>query len=336
MPKKQNKEVAAEVVQPESNNPEAQAVAVRTEEVSAPIAAPQMVITESDNALSVMAKISSLPTINENVLKTLAQMHNDESDRQSRRDLHSALAKAKGVIAQNPILKIRTGDKGARYAELADILAVVSPALAAEGLSYSYDEFPADGNNIRSVITIRGYGAEIKTERTSPKLQSPVGEKSGKSVMNAAQESGAHSTYMHRYLLCAAVGVAASLDGNGATAQPNQPQQRSAPQNNQTAPPKTNGNSVDWHKINAAKKAAREDALANGNWLGGDSLTKEANSELLKTAIRVGEVKNADGLTAMGADELKDVFIAAMKEVGLIANPNQNSSADDTAEDHPF
>lgn len=79
-------------------------------------------------------------------------------------------------------------------------------------------------------------------------------------------------------------------------------------------------------------KAAHGESLAEGSWQGGDSLTKEANSELLKTAIKQGGVKNADGLSAMPDGKLAKVFYEAMKEVGLIGKPaaQQPSAEDDS------
>jgi hypothetical protein len=133
----------------------------------------------------------------------------------ARRAFYAALARAKGEFG--PILKTRTvdyehsdgqGRTNYRYEELADIGAVVDPVLSKHGLSYRHKS-TQDGVKIKVTCILShedGYSEENSLEGEA--------DKSGKK--NPNQSIASTVTYLQRYTLKEALGVAAGRDDDAA------------------------------------------------------------------------------------------------------------------------
>jgi len=108
-----------------------------------------------------------------------------------------------------PIAKTKTVDTGSytyKYADLPSILEAVSPHLEANGLSVG-----------QSVVSEEGrVGVETRIYHTSGHVETfgPVFLTSG----SDARAAGSAITYARRYSLCAALGIAADEDDDGAAA----------------------------------------------------------------------------------------------------------------------
>jgi hypothetical protein len=132
----------------------------------------------------------------------------------ARRSFYAALAKAKGEFG--PILKTRTvdyehksgdGRTSYRYEELADIGAVVDPVLSKHGLSYRHKS-SQEGAKIKVTCILShedGYSEENSLEG--------VEDKSG--MKNPNQAIASTVTYLQRYSLKEALGIAAGRDDDG-------------------------------------------------------------------------------------------------------------------------
>lgn len=112
--------------------------------------------------------------------------------------LVAALARAQAVMP--PIAKGHTNPHfGSRYADIADVLAVIRPVLAAEGIALVQPiEVDDDGRAFLVTKLMKG-GEEIVSRMP---LQ----------IDQKAQDLGSRLTYQRRYAACALVGVAAEDD----------------------------------------------------------------------------------------------------------------------------
>ena len=115
--------------------------------------------------------------------------------------LVAALARAQAVMP--PIAKGHTNPHfGSRYADIADVLAVIRPVLAAEGIALVQPiEVDDDGRAFLVTKLMKG-GEEIVSRMP---LQ----------IDQKAQDLGSRLTYQRRYAACALVGVAAEDDDDG-------------------------------------------------------------------------------------------------------------------------
>ena len=148
-------------------------------------------------------------------LEQLQQMMDfkDRLDTQAaRKAFDAAMSEAKGKIP--PILKTRTvdykTDKGRthyKHEDLASIAQVVDPILAAHGLSYRYRTTQGDGGvAVTCIVAHRDGHVEENT------LRAGADTSGGK---NGVQGIGSTITYLQRYTLKAALGLAAAPDDDG-------------------------------------------------------------------------------------------------------------------------
>lgn len=125
----------------------------------------------------------------------------------NRAEIAAALAAANNVLS-NPT-KNRTasmGTYGYTYASLDTVLAHVRPVLAAHGLSIMQD-VTVDGNRVNvSTAVLHSSGESIAT--------GPIGGPTGSDY----QALGSAITYLRRYGVLAALGLATDEDDDGATA----------------------------------------------------------------------------------------------------------------------
>jgi hypothetical protein len=170
-------------------------------------------------------------------------------------DLVASLARAQANMP--PIPKNHENKHfGSRYADIADVLAVVRPVLAAEGIA------------LVQATRITEQGTELVTallkgmERLESVLPLQMDQK--------AQDLGSRLTYLRRYALCALVGVAAEDDDDGNAAS--------------TAPPRTrvprDKPAAQWNEDNGATEPQQKAIAAKLGALGASK--KDEKVALLK------------------------------------------------------
>lgn len=136
---------------------------------------------------------------------------------QGRKAFDASMSEAKSEIG--PILKNRkvdfTSQKGRtnyRYEDLAQIATQVDPILARHGLSYRYRTEQSESTvTVHCIVSHRDGYSETTT------LSGPVDMTGNK---NSLQSIGSTATFLQRYTLKAALGLAVSNDDDGNTACP--------------------------------------------------------------------------------------------------------------------
>lgn len=116
----------------------------------------------------------------------------------------AAVADAKAEIG--PAIKNRTGNNSKRYADFAAYAAVVDPIIGKHGLSYRFRTTQDDRIHVTCVLSHRAGHREETT------LAGPADSTGSK---NAIQAIGSTLTYLQRYTLVQALGLAASEDDDG-------------------------------------------------------------------------------------------------------------------------
>lgn len=151
------------------------------------------------------------------VLEKLMTLQERWEANQARKAFDEAMAAAKAEIPV--IVKNRTVDftsaKGRthyRHEDLAEIARTVTPILAKHGLSYRYrtSSAPNEPVTVTCIVSHRGGHAE---ENTLAAGRDESGNK------NSIQAIGSTITYLQRMTLKAALGLAASEDDDGASAE---------------------------------------------------------------------------------------------------------------------
>lgn len=123
---------------------------------------------------------------------------------QARKAFDEAIAAAKADIPA--IIKNRKGHNDKRYADFAAIAGVVDPIISQFGLSYRFRTTQTDRINVTCVLSHKGGHSEETT------LSGPADTTGNK---NAIQAIGSTLTYLQRYTLVQALGLAASEDDDG-------------------------------------------------------------------------------------------------------------------------
>lgn len=144
-------------------------------------------------------------------LERLMALQERWSAAEAKREFDEAMAAAKAEI--KPIVKTRSASFGVgktsyEYEDLAQIAETIDPILAAHGLSYRYNA-KQDGGTVAvtCIISHRRGHSEATT------LQSGADTSGSK---NAIQAVGSAVTYLQRYTLKLALGLAATKDSDGA------------------------------------------------------------------------------------------------------------------------
>ena len=167
--------------------------------------------------LAVIERLATNPALNIEVFDRLLAARRQEEDRAAVRAFNVAMSEAKGEI--QPVLKTRDVDYpskregGARtkykYESFADVQKVVDPVFAKHGLSYRFRiSQKADQVTVTCIVS----HADGYSEETSP-LESKVDP--GSTGMSIVQALGSALTYLQRYSLRAAIGLAAGVDDDG-------------------------------------------------------------------------------------------------------------------------
>ncbi len=147
------------------------------------------------------------------VLEKLMDLQERHDKTQARRAFDSAVADAKAKIG--PIQKNRTGHNNKRYADFSAYAKAVDPVLAANGLSYRFRTEQSSG--AISVTCILGHRDGHCEETTLVAGADTTGNK------NSIQAIGSTVTYLQRYTLSAALGLAATEDDDGQSADGDEP-----------------------------------------------------------------------------------------------------------------
>ena len=165
-----------------------------------------------DPYLSMIERAARDPSIDLGKLEGLMGLRERMEDRRAKQAFDNAIARAKGEIG--PIVKNRTvdftGGKGRtnyRYEDFAAVAAAVDPVLARHGLSYRFRS-EQSGNRLKVICRVShadGFGEETALEAQN--------DESGNK--NAIQSVGSAVTYLQRYTLKLALGLAASNDDDG-------------------------------------------------------------------------------------------------------------------------
>lgn len=124
-------------------------------------------------------------------------------DAQARRDFDEAIAAAKAEIPL--IIKNRQALNG-KYADFAAIASVVDPIISKYGLSYRFRTLQNDRINVTCVLSHKSGHSEENTLSGPP-------DKTGSK--NEIQAIGSTLSYLSRYSLVQALGLAASNDDDG-------------------------------------------------------------------------------------------------------------------------
>lgn len=126
---------------------------------------------------------------------------------QARKSFDAAIADAKSEIPV--IVRNATGHNSKKYADFAAIASAVDPIISKHGLSYRFRTVQTDRIAVTCIISHKAGHSEETT------LSGPADTTGSK---NAIQAIGSTLTYLQRYTLIQALGLAASNDDDGKTA----------------------------------------------------------------------------------------------------------------------
>lgn len=154
------------------------------------------------------------------VIERLEALHERWERNQNRRAFYAALAAAKAdlpMIVKDRLVGYDSTKPGARrtsykHASLAEIVRDIQPALSAHGL-WARFRTSSEPNEPITVTCIIGHADGHAEENT---LKAARDDSQG--TMNTLQRIGSTITYLSRYTLMAALGLAAAEDDDGAAA----------------------------------------------------------------------------------------------------------------------
>lgn len=123
----------------------------------------------------------------------------------ARKAFDNAMADARAEI--KPVVRNATGHNSKKYADFAAIARAVDPVISKHGLSYRFRTVQTDRIAVTCILSHRDGHFEEST------LAGPADSSGNK---NAIQSIGSTLTYLQRYSLVQALGLAASDDDDGA------------------------------------------------------------------------------------------------------------------------
>jgi ERF superfamily len=201
------------------------AAEVPYQSVAAPPSEPPKppLVSEGGGLLVVIERLATNPSLNVEVFDRLLAVRRQEEDRAAERAFNLAMSQAKGAL--QPVLKTRDVDFTSaktstrtkyKYENFADVARVVDPVFAEHGLSYRFAV--EQGGELVKVTCIVSH-ADGYSDRV--RLESKVDP--GSTGMSWVQALGSVLTYLQRYGLRAAIGLAAAVDDDGRAAGGNSP-----------------------------------------------------------------------------------------------------------------
>lgn len=172
--------------------------AVAKQEV-VPMAQPNNALTPMD----LIDRATANGATPETLEKLLALQERFEAN-QARKAFDTAISEAKAEIP--PIVRNATGHNSKKYVDFAAIARVVDPILSRHGLSYRFRSEQGERINVTCILSHRDGHSEQTT------LSGPADTSGNK---NAVQAIGSTLTYLQRYSLIQALGLAAAHDDDG-------------------------------------------------------------------------------------------------------------------------
>jgi DNA-binding transcriptional regulator YdaS (Cro superfamily) len=145
-------------------------------------------------------------------LKEIMDLQERWEANQSRKAFDVAMANAQAdmpVIVKNRLVEYGEGNKKTSYKheDLSDVIRLITPVLKTHGLAVRFRTEQLDGGQVRVSCLLTGHGHREETS-----LQSSRDSSGGK---NDIQAVGSVVTYLERYTLKAALGLASSRDDDG-------------------------------------------------------------------------------------------------------------------------
>jgi hypothetical protein len=169
------------------------------QEVVAPVSRPYTTLEMLQDALMRGASME--------LIERLMALNERYEASQARRAFDAAIAAAKAEI--QVIKKTRQGNNG-KYEDMGAIADAVAPILSRHGLSYRYRTEQSDKITVTCIIAHQdGHSEETALSANADK----TGNK------NDIQAIGSAVTYLQRYTLKAALGLAAAADDDGQSAE---------------------------------------------------------------------------------------------------------------------
>lgn len=141
------------------------------------------------------------------VLEKLMNLQERYEANQARKAFDAAVAEAKAEI--RPVVRNSTGHNSKKYADFAAIATAVDPIISKHGLSYRFRTAQTDKIAVTCILSHKSGHYEETT------LSGPADSTGSK---NAIQAIGSTLTYLQRYSLVQALGLAASNDDDGKSA----------------------------------------------------------------------------------------------------------------------
>jgi hypothetical protein len=138
------------------------------------------------------------------VVSKLMDLHERWEANQARKDFDEAIASAKAEI--KPVARNKTGHNSKKYADFAAYAREVDPVLALYGLSYRFRTEQDDRIKVTCILSHKNGHSETNT-------LAGLADSSGSK--NPIQAIGSTLTYLQRYTLTQALGLAASDDDDG-------------------------------------------------------------------------------------------------------------------------
>lgn len=141
------------------------------------------------------------------IVEKLMDLQERHEKRQAKKAFDAAVADAKKEI---PVIKTnKTGNNSKRYADQGAFASVVDPIIAKHGLSYRYRAEQGAQITVTCVLSHRDGYSEETSLSSAP---------DGSGNKNSIQAIGSALTYLQRYSLKLALGLAASEDDDGKSA----------------------------------------------------------------------------------------------------------------------
>ena len=168
---------------------------------------------ETAVVLAMIERASRDPTVNLEKLERLMVMRREMLADTARRDFDDAMARAKAeipTIAKNRLVSFGTagGKTEYRHEDLAEIARTVDPILGKYGLSYRFQTTSEVDRPITVTCIVFHRGGHFEKNTL-------IGPRDESGKKNSLQQIGSTLSYLQRYTLKAALGLAASNDDDG-------------------------------------------------------------------------------------------------------------------------
>lgn len=160
--------------------------------------------SESAAILSVIERMAMNPEMDPDRIERFIVLKERIDAADAKKAFDAAVAQAKATIP--PAAKNSTGHNSKRYADFYAYAKVVDPVISKLGLSYRFRTDQSDRITVTCVLTHEAGHSEENS------LAGPADASGSK---NAIQAIGSTLTYLQRYTLVQALGLAASTDDDG-------------------------------------------------------------------------------------------------------------------------